>query len=141
MEKATNVQFPKWAIILYSVLAIILIPWVFNLAQNLPTHHLVRHWDAMWVGFDIIMLITMAITICFVIKGRIWVIISATALGTLFIVDAWFDVLTARPGKDQNESLFFGALEIVLAILTFRFVYIVMVHSAKQKKLNIINED
>jgi hypothetical protein len=141
MDKTTNVYFPKWASILYSALALVLVPWIFNLAQNLPTRHVVRHWDAVWVGFDIIMLIAMAITIWFVIKKRIWVVISATALATLFVVDAWFDILTSRPGRQQTKAIIFGAMEIGLAVLTYRLVYVIIVRSTTQKQVRIVPRD
>ena len=110
MDK-TNLYIPKWASILYAVLAAILIPWIFNLAQNLPARHLVWHWDAMWVGFDILMLITMAITVWLVIKKRIWVVLSATVLATLFIVDAWFDIMTSKSGIESNRQYFLEYLK------------------------------
>lgn len=137
MDKTADIFFPKWARVLYVALAIVLVPWTFNLAQNLPERHLVHHWDAVWVGFDIMMLLTTAVTIWFIVKERVWVILSATALATLFVVDAWFDILTSRPGRDQKEALFFGLLEIMLAVLTYRLVYIGMSRSIKQKTLSL----
>ena len=122
MERATRIYVPKWALVLYAIIAIGLIPWIFNLAANLPTRHLVHHWDAVWVGFDVIMFLTLGLTIVLAFKKLVWVAMSATALATLFIVDAWFDVLTSRPGKDQKEAIIFGILELLLAGLTLRFV-------------------
>lgn len=137
MYRNKVIYLPKWATILYAGLALILIPWIFNLAQNLPSRHLVRHWDAMWVGFDVILLLTMAITIWFVIRKRVWVILSASALATLFVVDSWFDIMSSRPGMEHNQAIFFGVLEILLAIVTFRLVYLVISRSSQQKEFTI----
>ncbi len=129
--RTTNIYFPRWAVALYGLLAAVLIPWIFSLAANLPSHHLARHWDALWVGFDIIMLVTLIITLAFALRRSIWLAVAATALATLFIVDAWFDTLTARPGHDQRVALGFGVLEMVLALLTYRLVYQIIQRTTK----------
>lgn len=138
MDEITHVYVPKWAAVLYGTLAVILIPWIFNLAQNLPTRHLAWHWDAVWVGFDVIMFMAMATTLVFMIRRVVWVAISATTLATLFIVDAWFDILTAKPGSEQRAALVFGGLEILLAVLTYRLVYHVVHYSTPDKKFKLV---
>lgn len=140
MDKIIKVYLPKWAAILYAILAIVLIPWIFDLASSLPRKHVTTHWDALWVGFDIIMLIAIIITVYLTIKKTIWVIVSATALATLFIIDAWFDILTARPGHEQRISILFGVVEIFLAALTYRMVYHVLHHSTPQKTFMVTNK-
>lgn len=138
MEKDIHLYIPRWATILYAALAIILIPWILVLAEYLPARHLDRHWDAIWVGFDVIILITLAITTYFMIKQTIWVIVSATALATLFIVDVWFDVLTSRPGRQEDEAIFSGIIELSLALLTYRLVYQIVRRSIHGKNLKVI---
>ncbi len=140
MVQPTNIYFPKWAAILYGLLAIALVPWIFNLAETLPSRHVARHWDALWVGFDIIIYMALALTLFFAFKKSVWLAVAATALATLFIVDAWFDILTARPGNDQHVSLAFGVLEVVLAVLTYRLVYQIIHRSAKPR-VNLRTED
>lgn len=137
MDTRVKVYLPKWASFMYGAMAVILVPWIINLAENLPTRHLARHWDALWVGFDIIMLITMLITVYFMIKRKVWVVISATALATLFLVDVWFDVLTSKPGPEQREALGLGIIEVSLAILTYRLAYHVVHRSTPQKDLKL----
>ena len=138
MDKAINVYLPKWASVLYGVLAIILVPWIITLAEYLPNRHLATHWDTLWVGFDAMILITMLVTVYFMVQKTVWVIVSGTALATLFIVDAWFDILTARPGREQQEAILFGVVELSLAILTYRLVFHVIHHSAPEKNLRMI---
>ena len=129
MERAIKVHFPKWAVLLYGGLALVLVPWILDLAANLPVRHVARHWDTLWVGFDIMMLITILLTLWFMLKKMVWIVVSASALATLFIVDAWFDILTARPGMEEREAIVFGILEVTLSMLTFRLVYLT-VHRA-----------
>jgi hypothetical protein len=133
MDKRVKVYLPKWASFIYGAMAVILVPWIIHLAERLPTKHIADHWDTLWVGFDIIMLIIMLITVWFMITRKVWVIVSASALATLFLVDVWFDVLTSKPGKEESEALFFGIIEISLSLLTYRLVYRV-VHKATPKK-------
>ncbi|HUA13082.1 MAG TPA: hypothetical protein VL989_01105 [Candidatus Sulfotelmatobacter sp.] len=135
MDRITEIFIPKWATNLYALLAIVLVPWIIILASFLPDRHLDRNWDPLWVGFDIIMLFTILLTVYFMLSRKIWVIISASALGTLFIVDAWFDVLTARPGREQNQSMAMAVIEIVLSILTFRLVYLIIHQSTERNKI------
>ncbi len=137
MDTTRKIYFPKWVAILYGVLAIVLIPWIFSLAQNLPAHHLAHHWDAAWVGFDVIMLIAVALTALFIAMRKVWVVVSATALATLFIVDAWFDILTSKPGHEQKVAIVFGLLEIMLAIFTYSLVFHVIHHSSTKKKVKL----
>jgi hypothetical protein len=134
VDKTTHVYFPKLVIFLYGILAVALIPWIFNLAENLPTKHLAHHWDAAWVGFDVIMLVALALTVFFAVKKLLWVTLSATALATLFIVDAWFDVLTSKPGKEQKIAILLGSLEVILALFTLRLVYHVIKHSTSHQR-------
>lgn len=137
MERAIKVHFPKWAALVYGGLALILIPWILDLAENLPVRHIARHWDTLWVGFDIMMLCTILLTLWFMFKKMIWIVVSASALATLFIVDAWFDILTARPGREERESIAFGVLEVTLSILTFRLVYLIVHRASTSESISL----
>ncbi len=137
MEKTVHVYFPRWATRLYAIMAIILAPWIFNLAESLPARHLERHWDAVWVGFDLIMLTTILLTLWFMIKRKIWVVVSASALATLLVTDAWFDILTAKNGSELHEAIGFGVIELSLGLLTYRLIYLVIHHATPQKNFNL----
>ena len=103
--------------------ALTLVPWTVYLAGNLPTRQIANHWDAAWVGFDIFMFFLAALTTFFAYRRSAHVILSATSLAIILIIDSWFDVLTARPGLQQNEAIIFAAfIEIPLALLTFGLV-------------------
>jgi hypothetical protein len=137
METKVRLNIPRWVGLLYACMGIVLIPWIVVLAEYLPSKHLARNWDLLWVGFDIMMLIAILVTFYFVIKETIWVIMSASVLATIFIVDAWFDILTARPGREQLESILSGITEISLAILTFRMVYHILHHATPDKSIKV----
>jgi|SRR5581483_5639159 len=137
MDQIKDIYLPKWASILYAALAVVLVPWILALAEFLPARHVARHWDALWVGFDVIILFTIILTLYYILAKKIWVVVSAAALGTLFIVDAWFDILTSRPGREQTGSIIMGAIEVGLALLTFRIVYHIIHQSGHNKDVNL----
>ncbi len=113
-------HIPTWAAVLYGAAGGVLIPWTVSLAQSLPERHVARHWDAAWVGFDIFMIFLLLLTAVLALGKNIYVVVTSSALGTILLIDAWFDVLTAKPGHEQRESLLFALLiELPLAILTF----------------------
>lgn len=141
MDSVKNVYFPKWVALFYGALAVLLVPWIFSLAADLPSRHLAHHWDAVWVGFDAVMLIAEVLTVVFIIKQSVLVVMSATALATLFIVDAWFDILTSQPGREQRLALVFGGLELVLAAMTYRLSFHVFHHSTPQKNVKLSTKD
>jgi hypothetical protein len=137
MEEIKDIYLPKWASRLYGVMAIALIPWIIYLAAYLPSKHLARNWDPLWVGFDIMELFAILLTLYYIIKNKIWVIVSASALASIFIVDAWFDILTARPGKEQTEAIILGVVEVTLSLLTFRMVYHVIHQSGRNRNVSL----
>jgi hypothetical protein len=137
VERTIRIFLPKWAIALYVLMALILIPWIFDLASSLPSRHLEQHWGTVWVGFDVIMLIAIILTLYFMIKRTVWVVVSATALATLMVIDAWFDVMTAKPGAELREAILSAVLELSLAVLTYHLVYAVVHHATPRKSFSL----
>lgn len=138
MERAVKIYFPKWVSWFYLLCALFLLPWIVVLAEYLPSRHIVGDWDALWVGFDTLILATIVVTIYFMIRRKIWVIMSASALATLLLVDLWFDLLTAKPGKEQKQAFFMGIIELILSFLTYRLVYHVLHQSTPEKNLKVV---
>jgi hypothetical protein len=137
METKIKLDIPKWAIALYGAMAVLLIPWIIVLARDLPSRHISDHWSTLWVGFDILELIAIVTTFYFMIRRQVWVIISATALATLLIGDAWVDILTSKPGKQIDEAFLSGIIELTLSFMTFRLVYHILHKSTPSKKLKV----
>jgi len=102
---------------LFAVLSLLLIPWIVFLATVLPSRQLSRHYDFAWAGFDGMLLIALATTAYFALRRSRNLSVAATSAGTLLIVDAWFDVLTARH-RDLTLSIAFAVIiELPLAAL------------------------
>lgn len=122
-------KLPTWVIVLYGISSLVLIPWTYSLAENLPTFQLAHHWDMVWTGFDIFMVCLLIATTYLAIKRSIWLAITATALATILVVDAWFDVLTSNPGKEQLVALGFAAfIELPLAVFTYLLAHNSILH-------------
>ena len=91
---STKVTLPSWASSLFIVISMILIPWTIYLSFALPAHHLSKNWDITWVGLDGIIILSLLSTGILARNRSIYVVISAIITGTLFITDAWFDILS-----------------------------------------------
>ncbi|MHB1865325.1 MAG: hypothetical protein ACYCPS_04185 [Candidatus Saccharimonadales bacterium] len=112
--------FPSWYTILYGAACGFLIPWTILLSFVLPPHYVSAHWDAAWVGFDGFETLLFAITAILAIKHSVWTAFTSIMLGTTLLIDAWFDLMTARTHKDIISAFIEAfALEIPLAIISF----------------------
>jgi hypothetical protein len=111
---------PTWAVRVYAMLAIVLVPWTFYLGTSLPHHHLSVHWDVSWTGLDIGLIIAMTATgICAYLKSM-WVVIAAATTGSFLLLDAWFDVLSEHTGSLFHQAMLSAILfEVPLAIMSY----------------------
>jgi len=122
-------KFPKWIIAVYAFSAVVLVPWTFNLAENLPTRQLAHHWDIAWTGVDVLMFVLFALTVILAIRRTIWMSLTAVSLSTVLLIDGWFDVLTSKPGHQQVAALLLAVLiEIPMATLTYFLAYRAILH-------------
>ena len=112
-----------WLALALVVLAVFLVPWAFWLSRTLPATHTARHWDLAWAGFDAALAFGLASTALSAIRHSPWLVAAASATGTLLVVDAWFDVLTARRGGELGVAAAEAVLgELPLAALSFWIV-------------------
>jgi hypothetical protein len=97
--------------------AIALIPWTIYLGLTLPQNYTAQHWQATWVGFDILLLAFMIATAMLGFVRHHLLTLFAFSTGVLLVCDAWFDVLTAKRG-DFAVSVLTAALgELPLAVV------------------------
>jgi hypothetical protein len=115
---------PRWLSTVFTIFAILLVPWTLYLAKTLPIRHVEKHWDVAWVGLDIaIILLLMFTGFLASIRSRL-VIISLIATSSFLIVDAWFDVISSRPGRELLQAILLAILvEIPLAIAGIVIAY------------------
>lgn len=100
---------PRWLGWLVIAAGLLMLPWIAGLVLVLPTRHEAAHYDASWIGFDIFLCAMLIRTGWLAQKGREHIELSAAMTGTLLLIDAWFDVVTADSHREQ-------ALALVLAV-------------------------
>ena len=99
---------------------LVLIPWTVYLAFALPDDYLVHDWTALWVSFDLLLLVLMAATAIFGMLRRQVMLLTAFATGILLICDAWFDLMTAGPNDFRVAELTaaLGDLPLAAVLIT-----------------------
>ncbi len=119
--RKVKVSIPSWAAIIYIIISIGMIPWTIFLSFHLPNQHITKNWDITWVGLDIAQIISLLITGILAKLGSIYMVLSAMTTSTLFLADAWFDILGYRLGTFGSAKAMLMALfgELPLAILSF----------------------
>ena len=117
-SRRTLDRLRKWRTALMLLCVAALIPWIVYLAMTLPSHYVARNWVATWVGFDILLLMTLLLTALAGWKRKQFVFPTAFASGVLLICDAWFDVMTSQRGADLTQALLSACVvELPLAFL------------------------
>jgi hypothetical protein len=98
--------------------AVGLIPWMIYLGFSLPTNYVAQNWPATWIGFDCLLIAFMAATAVLGWLRRQLVILPAFTTGVLLICDAWFDIMTAGPGRHLALTVLTAALgNLPLAVI------------------------
>ncbi|WP_052590863.1 hypothetical protein [Luteipulveratus mongoliensis] len=97
--------------------SVLLVPWTIYLAFALPHHYVARRWDWTWTGFDIVLTLALGATALLAWKRRLMTVVTAAVAGTMLLIDAWFDAMTAAAG-DLGESLVAAlVLEVPMGLL------------------------
>lgn len=110
--------FGEWLGTMFAVLAACLVPWTVYLAVELPERSVSHHYDLAWVGFDVALVVMLAATAWSAKRRSRYFAVAATATGTMLVVDAWFDVVTSRPGDERLMAVVLAVLvELPLAAL------------------------
>jgi hypothetical protein len=95
--------------------AIALIPWTIYLGLTLPQSYTAQHWQATWIGFDVLLLVFMLATAVLGFFQHRLLTLFAFATGVLLVCDAWFDVMTAKRGEFVMSALTAALGELPLA--------------------------
>ncbi|HEV8463210.1 MAG TPA: hypothetical protein VGQ38_21165 [Gaiellaceae bacterium] len=108
----------KWVVIVFGVGGFLLLPWTVWLSASLHPHHVTEHWDLAWSGFDSGLAILFLATALAAYRRSPWLPALAATLGTLLVVDAWFDVVL-ESHYDERRNAFILALLVELPIAVF----------------------
>jgi hypothetical protein len=117
-DLAGNPRTRVFALIAVIGCGLVLAAWIGVLAVTLPRYYRSGGWRGAWVGFDLGLLITFAITAWAGWRHRQLVIICLVVLATLLCCDAWFDVTLDLRTSDFLVSLLMAlCVELPLAAL------------------------
>lgn len=107
--------------VIYLVLALLLLPWLVLLAIKLPDRQINQHYRLAWVGFDLMLMLTLSRTAWLAWRRSPYLVIVASVTATLLIVDAWFDVTTASSERERYFAIATAVLiELPLAAFSLR---------------------
>jgi hypothetical protein len=119
-RRATAAQQRRRVIALAAIgiCCLALAAWTGLLAVSLPLFYRAGGWRGAWVGFDIALLVTFAVTGWAAWRRRQVLIICLVVLATLLCCDAWFDVVLDSNTEGFELSLLTAVLvELPLALL------------------------
>ena len=123
MEELRKIKLniPSWAARLYILISLAMIPWVIYLGYKLPLQHISRNWDITWIGLDVAQISALLTTGILARLSSIYMLFFAPIAGTLFLTDAWFDILGYKVGAfGFNQALLMAAFgEIPLTVMSF----------------------
>lgn len=110
---------PPWRrrglVVAAAIACVAVLAWIVALSEMLPARYVVGHWDAAWVGFDVLILISFAGVGWTAWRRAAAVPIAALVSAVLLVCDAWFDVMTAAGTGDVFQSVVYAAIELPLA--------------------------
>ena len=101
--------------------AAVAVPWTVYLGLTLPRHYTAHHYWLAWVGFNVALIVALAITGRSLVRGDASQHRTATVAATMLVVDAWFDVLNAATRTDVLAAVVMALLvELPLAYVCWR---------------------
>ena len=113
--RARRVTVAGWAL---AALAALMVPWTAYLFVVLPRTAPAAHFDLAWGGFDLALLVLLALTGWAAVRRRRWLAAAAGASAALLAADAWFDVVTAPTHGERWVALAMAVLvELPLAVV------------------------
>jgi hypothetical protein len=113
-----QLPLPRWLAPLALSCFLGIIPWIVYLALTLPADQRTDDYDVAWVGFDCMMCLVLAFLAYCALRRKPATELVAAVAATMLVIDAWFDVVTTRPGTQLMFAVFSAVFaEIPLAII------------------------
>jgi hypothetical protein len=88
-----------WVVRFLAACCLGLVPWTIGLALSLPRSYLIGNWPLAWVGFDVILLVSLGTSALALWRRRLLAIPASLITAALLLCDAWFDIVTAHGGR------------------------------------------
>lgn len=123
MTRLRSITIRQFVMVAFAAVAVGLLPWTVWLSRSLPSHHVSTHWDLAWTVFDIGVALLFGATAYAAYRRSTWVAALAASLGTLLVVDAWFDIVLESHSDERRYAILlaFGA-ELPTAAICFWIV-------------------
>jgi hypothetical protein len=113
-----------WVVIAFGAGGVVLLLWTVWIATSLHPHHVTEHWDVAWTGFDLGLAALFLATAYAGHRRSLWLPVFAATLGTLLVVDAWFDiVLESHYDERRNAILLAVVVELPVAAVCYWIAY------------------
>jgi hypothetical protein len=110
----------QWVVVVFAAIGIGLLPWTTWLATSLNANHVTHSWDLAWSGFDTMLALLFIGTAVAAYRRSPWVGALAAALGTVLIVDAWFDIVLESHSDERRTAILLAVfLELPTAAVCF----------------------
>jgi hypothetical protein len=120
MTRLRSITLRQFVVVAFGAVGFLLLPWTAFLSLSLPSSHESTHWDLAWTGFDIGLAVLFGATALAAYRRSTWVASCAASLGTLLVVDAWFDVVLESHSDERRYSILLAfAAELPAAAVCF----------------------
>ena len=120
MTRLRSITLRQFVMVAFGAVAVLLLPWTAFLSLSLPSRHASTHWDLAWTGLDVGLAVLFGATAFSAYRRSTWMAASAASLGTLLIVDAWFDIVLESHSDERRYSILFAfAAELPAAAICF----------------------
>jgi hypothetical protein len=116
-DTAVRIRRAGWVL---AIGAAVLIPWTAYLAWELPERSVAVNYDLAWGGFDVGLIILLAMGAWAAFRANRWLPALAAATATMLVIDAWFDVVTSRGDELVTAVLMAVLVELPVAIACLR---------------------
>ena len=114
----------KWVVIVFGLGGLLLLPWTVWLSASLQPHHVTEHWDLAWSGFDTGLAFLFLGTALAAYRRSPWLPALAATLGTLLVVDAWFDIVLESHYDERRNAIILAVLvELPIAVFCYWIAY------------------
>jgi hypothetical protein len=128
--KERTVRAMRWSLLrLLTLGALTEMIWTVYVGDRLPRHYVANHWDVAWVGIDAAQILMLSASAWAAWRRNTLLVIFATAAATLLMIDAWFDVTTARHGDLIQGIMLAGIVEVPSALVLFWVAYYGLRHA------------
>ncbi len=142
MEPLAYTRRVRTLIALIVVAVAVLLVWIPYLAYALPVDYRTQGWVLAWVGYDLAMLFVLSVCAWALWRHRQLAIPAALVGATMLVIDAWFDMATARSGRDFLTAVATAVFaEIPLAVVLFylarRFIRATIVNAQRMAGVEV----